>query len=159
MGTVPNDRILVVELHHITPVGVAVGAAKGRGARGDYLHHSEARLEEGPVHRFLQTACVECRPTRDVGRAGGLRQVGDVEWMLQVPPGRGTGGGTGRRRRAHLPAGHAVDEIVGTNHGDVHISPGGMDEVIATDGDQIAVTREDNHLEAVVRQLEPGGKG
>jgi hypothetical protein len=59
----------------------------------------------------------------------------------------------------NCPARHAVIEIIDGNEGDVHIAPGGMDQVIAANGNALPVPAMDQHGELRTGQFDPCGKG
>ena len=93
---------------------------------------------------------------------GGARRPGQqrqIEGRFRVSDRRGGGFGQMGRGGRHLAAGHAVVQVVDADHGQVHVAPGRMDEVIAADGEQIAVAAEDHDVQLGIAQLQPGGKG
>ena len=60
---------------------------------------------------------------------------------------------------SELPAGHAEIEIVDANDLEVHIAARSMDQMIATDGGQVAIPAEHAHHQLGFGQLDAGGKG
>jgi len=60
--------------------------------------------------------------------------------------------------RSDLTARHAIVEIVDANDGDVQITPGSVDKMIAADPGNIAITGKHDHFQFRIRQLKTGGK-
>ena len=84
----------------------------------------------------------------------GSGQIRQVKGILIISVLRGYGPGFVRGCGAHLAAGHAVVEVVYANDGDVQISPGGMNKMIAPDSGNVAVTGNDHHLQIRIGNLE-----
>ena len=57
-----------------------------------------------------------------------------------------------------MSAGHAVDEIIHADNGDIQVSPGGMDEMIAAYAEYIAISGEDHYFHVGLGQVQTGGK-
>ena len=57
---------------------------------------------------------------------------------MALPTGRGG---------SHLAARHAINEIIDANNLNIHISARGVNEMVATDGDQVAVAAIDHHIQ------------
>lgn len=53
---------------------------------------------------------------------------------------------------------HAISQVVDTDHREVHVPPGSVDEVVSADGAQITVTRKDDDVSFGFGHLYPGGK-
>jgi hypothetical protein len=64
-----------------------------------------------------------------------------------------------RRGRTGLPLGQTVDLVVHHEIGDVGVAPRGVHEVIAADGDAVAVAAHRDHREVGSGQLDAGGDG
>ena len=58
-----------------------------------------------------------------------------------------------------LAAGHGVDQIVDADDFEIDVAAGGVDQMIASDGREIAVTGVDDYVQLWIRQLEAGGEG
>ena len=79
-------------------------------------------------------------PARDVYCAAGRCQLAEVKGLLGAACRAGGGLCTERGAGGLLAAGHAVIQVVNADYGHVDIAAGRMNEVIAADGDQVAVT-------------------
>jgi len=73
------------------------------------------------------------RPAGDIGGPSGPGQFAYVEGGFQVSVGRSLGSPLKRSRGGDLAAGHSVDSVVDHDHGEVDVSPGGMDEMVSPD--------------------------
>ena len=58
-----------------------------------------------------------------------------------------------------MAAGHAVGQVVDADHGQVHVAPGRMDEVVAANGKEVAVAGKHDNLQLRVGHFDAGGKG
>jgi hypothetical protein len=58
-----------------------------------------------------------------------------------------------------LAARHPIDAVVYDNGSKIDIPPGGVNEMIPSDGDRVAIAHDDDHLQIGFGQLHPGGKG
>ncbi len=97
-------------------------------------------------------------PAGDIVCSRCCRKLAEVKWRLGTSVRRSgreaaLGGG-----RTPLPAGHTIDLVVHTDHGDIDIAPAGMDEVVAADGRKVPVAGEDDHMQVRVCHLDTGGK-
>src|SRR5512146_2686071 len=101
---------------------------------------------------------MERRPTRDVNRAGGLYEMWQVEIRIEGAVRRGRGNDVIRRGRSGLPASHAVDQVVYADNLDVDVAPRGVDQVIAANSRQVAVTGVNNDVQLRIGQLKPGSE-
>src|ERR1019366_9399448 len=72
---------------------------------------------------------------------------------------RSRGNDLGGSGRPGLAAGHGIGEIIDADHLDVHIAARGVNEVVAADGEQVAIAGVDHHLQLRVGELESGGEG
>jgi hypothetical protein len=80
-----------------------------------------------------------------VGGAGGGGELAGVEgWVDTSLPSR-AGYFPGRRGGGELPARHSVRRVIEQQDGQIHVASGGMDEVIAADGQRVAVARHHDH--------------
>jgi hypothetical protein len=93
-------------------------------------------------------------PARHVDSTARLRQVRQVEGFLEIPVRGRRRHGLLRRGRTDLAAGHPVRQVVHADDRHIDVSPGGVDEVIAANGDEVAVTTVHDHLERGVAELE-----
>ncbi len=99
------------------------------------------------------------RPAGDKAGSRGRQQVGQIERQLGVTIRAGGAARPARRGGPELTARHTVIEIVDAYDLDVHVAAGGVDEVVATDGRQIAIPTEDRNHEPGVGQFQAGGEG
>ena len=58
-----------------------------------------------------------------------------------------------------LPPGHGIDLIVDHDDGDVDVPAGGVEKVVAPDGQAVPVPREDDDLAGRPGGLQPDGRG
>ena len=74
--------------------------------------------------------------------------------MLYGAVRRGGGAGALLGGGTALPSRHAVGEVVDAEHGDVRVAAGGVDEVVAPNGNEVAVTAVNDHLQVRVGGME-----
>src|SRR3990172_9632598 len=96
---------------------------------------------------------VEGGPARDVDSSQTGREVRQVEGRLSVPGRCRCGAGAGRSGRPELATSHPVVEVVYAYNVDVHVAAGSMQEVVAANGEQIAVAADDCDRKFRVREL------
>ena len=63
-----------------------------------------------------------------------------------------------RRGRRGLSAGHGVDQVVDADDFQVDVAPRRVNQVIAADGEQVAVAGVDHDVQLGIRQLQSGGE-
>ena len=86
-------------------------------------------------------------------------QLGGPEGILHCTIGAALRDKAARRGRAVLPFGQAVDTVVEQNHVQVDVATVGMDEVVASDSQSVAVTAHLPYREVGVGHLATCGNG
>ena len=81
-----------------------------------------------------------------------------VERELEVAEGHGRGLCLQWRGGGVLPTGHPVDEVVYQDHQQVDVSPGRVNEVVASYPHQIPVSGEDRYRQLRPTELQPDGE-
>src|SRR4030066_292219 len=152
-GVVADLAVFAVPAQPVEAVPHFLLALKNRRAGGHDLDERKAGFLHGLDHGVRLVVDVEGRPAGDVDRADGFGQEGQVEGRFKVAEGGSRKGGPFGGWRGHLPAGHGVVEVIDADDRDVDVPPGGVDEVVAADGDDVAVAAEDDDFELGVGQL------
>ena len=116
---------------------MGVGAA-------ERLHHVLAVHVVGPGHE---------------AGLGAQRQAERVEGVLERAERRRLGDLGHLRRRRVLALGETVDLVVEQQDGDVDVASQGVDQVVAADGEGVAVAGDDPHVEVRAGGGQAGGDG
>ncbi len=91
--------------------------------------------------------------------AGAEAELSGAEGIFDGAIGAGLGYEATRRGGAVLPFREAVDAVVQQNHVEVDVAAVGVDEVVAADGEAVAVAADLPHVELGVGDLGAGGDG
>src|SRR5437899_4019427 len=93
----------------------------------------------------------------DEGGAGRQSKGDGIHWRLDVAEWHALGLHADAAGGGGLAGRQAVDLVIHHDIEQVHVSPHGMDEVIATNPETVAVATSDEHCEIVVGHLDAGG--
>ena len=115
-------------------------------------------LEPG-LDQLLELGNVVRHFAADESGAGRGCQRAGVEMRLLIAERSRRGQPRLRRGRRHLAAGHAVDLVVEHQAGQLEIAPAGVDQMIAADGETVAVAGDDDDMQIGTRQREAGRIG
>src|SRR5271157_241643 len=92
-------------------------------------------------------------PASHIGSPRSRRQMHKIERMLNIPINTSGRHRIKRRRRSLLTTGHSISQIVGTQYLDTDVSPRGMNEMVSTDGEKIAIATYHDDLQLRISQL------
>src|SRR5450631_1887069 len=159
VGAVFDQAVLLVVLELVDSVAALVASGIERRAGGKRLDEDKALLLESLLHCLGQLTDVENSPSRHINGSAGIGEKRQVERLLEIAERHGRLLGTDGRGRGDLATGHAVGEIVHTDHHQIHVPPGGVHEVIAADGSQIPIAGVNDDLQFWIGQFEASGKG
>ena len=153
-----DDGSFLVDLQGVERF-LLVAPPVARGAGRQDFDEGEAPSGKGFLDGLGQVARVENGPPGHIGRPRRIGQKRQVERRLGIPQRGGGRFGHARSRCRSLASGHAVVEVVYANHREIHVPPCGMDEMIAADGEQVAVAAEHDHVELRVGQFHARREG
>ncbi len=111
------------------------------------------------LEQLLCVVAVHVQGPGHEGRLGSERQRHRVERVVDRPVGRRLGHLSRLRGRGVLALGQPVDLVVEQQDLDVDVPSQGVDEVVATDGEGIAVTGDHPHRQVGAGGCDPGGDG
>ena len=151
--------MVAVPLHH--PYGVAelVLAPEVRGALAQHLHDSETLMLERLLEDRDHLAHVVGGRPRHEGRPRAEGEPHGVELAVDVAVGRRRRGHPDPGERRVLPSGHAVDAVVHDDRGELDIAPRRVDEMVAPDGQRVAVAHRYDDVQVGPRHLDARGEG
>src|SRR5437868_8269289 len=85
--------------------------------------------------------------------------MGQVESRLEGAVRRGRSDGVLGSGRRSLPARHGVSQVVDADHFQIDVAAGSVNQVIAADGGEVAVSGVNDDVQLRIRQLQSGGEG
>jgi len=102
---------------------------------------------------------VQDRPPRHIRGSCGIGQERETERHFRVTMGGGGGvGHTGGGCRC-LTSGHTVVEVVDADNRQTDVAACRVDEMIAADGEEVAVTAENHYIQFGIGELHARGEG
>ncbi len=110
-------------------------------------------------HRPAELLHVIRGPARHIRRARRLGQRHQVERRFENAVGIGRADHFPGRGGRGLAARHGVGQVVDADHLDIHVAPRGVDEVIAADGEQVAIARVHHHGSSGFESFSPVANG
>ena len=158
MSAILDDGAVSVNLKGLERLFAVAATVAGRAGR-QHFDKGKPSPEQGFFEGLGEVPRVQNGPPGHIGRSCSIGQEREVERRFRVA--HGSGGGichTGRGGRC-LAAGHAVIEIVDANHCQIDVAACGMDKVVAADGEEVAVTAEDHHIQFGIGELHARGEG
>ncbi|MPM45799.1 hypothetical protein SDC9_92491 [bioreactor metagenome] len=129
------------------------------GADGRRLHEGESSVFQAPADEDAEVFSAAHRSPGDEGSTRSGRKSAEIEGVLHVAQGRGGCNASPGGGARVLSSRHAVVVVVHHHRREVHVPPGGVDQVVAPDGGSVAVAHEDHHGEFRVGELDPRGEG
>ena len=158
MRAVFDYSAFLIYLQRIQRFFLVLSSITGR-AWSQYLNKGKTPSIQGLFNGFGKIPRVQNGPPGHVGCARCKGQKGKAERLVRIAARSGCCFGHAGGGGCRLAAGHAVDQVVHADHRDIHVAPGRMDEVIAADGEKIAVPAEYHHVKLRIGQLHAGCKG
>ena len=134
----------VVECAVVEDVAVLVDLDEGRPAVAVRVEHRLFEVRREHVH----AASDERGPRAE-------RERDRIERPVHRSEGRGLGLLADFRRRRVLPLGQPIDPVVEQQKLDVHVSAHQMNQVVAADGQRVAVAGDDPHGQIRIGNLDP----
>lgn len=159
IGAILENRVILLILELVDAIAKAIVAQAERRTERNNLDEREALAQQRFLDRLDDVARMHQRPACDVGGTGGIHQERKAERIFVVAVRRSRCNGRAWRGRRHLTSGHAISEVVVAYNHQVHIPPCRMDQVIAADSGQVALTAEHHHRQFRVGQLDAGSHG
>src|SRR6266511_3559548 len=138
-----------LHLDHLRAAPEMVVAAEVLGTVARDLEEGEAAMRDAAGDQLVELDRQRRGPAGHKGRARRGHEATGIEAGLPR---------SARRGRRGLPAGHAVDLVVQEEAGEVHVAPRGVNKVIPTDREAIAVAGDDDDREVRPRELQPSGE-
>ena len=137
---------------------ISIHSSELGGTGTDDFDEGKTFIGERILDGFYQGVNVKDGETGDITGAGAFDQFTEVEGGFGVAEGAGgsaaiQGGGGGQ-----LPAGHTVNRIIGGDNGDIDIAAGGVDEVVAADGGEVAVAGNHHYGKLGILDFRAGGE-
>ena len=136
-----------------------VFAAEIGGALGEDFHHGNAFVADGLLQDAGQLDHMKGGGTGYKGRASAKSQGYGVELPVYATVGCGGGHDALAGKRRKLAAGHAVDAVVEHKNGEIDVAAAGVDEVVAADGQGVAVAHGHDDVEGGPGELDACGAG
>ena len=134
------------------------GAFKKFHAFAQAFDHAETVMVHSGFHHLQQMIRIRMRRAGHKGRAGGDQLLHRVDRLIHRAPGVGLAFEAKRRRGGRLFLGQAIDPVVHDDVGHLDILAGRVIDVIAADGEGIAVTAEHEHMQVRAGQGNTAGK-
>ena len=119
---------------------------------------STTGVKNGTLEHFVHVLHL-CRVgAGDEGRSAGDKLCHGIDRAINGSPGIGLGLASNGSGWRGLVFGEAVDEIVHDDVGKIDVLPGGVVEVVAPDGESVAVTTKHENVEVRTREGDAGCK-
>ena len=179
-----GDSLQLQSVEHETLIAVLtedhlLAVAEEDGAFGTHLAIRDARVgavvEDDAVYEHLRhgSATVAGRCSKDGRQVGRVRidatgeevaacaegQLGRDEGILHRAVGRALGDEAAVGRRGVLSLGEAVDLVVHQHDVQIYVAAYGVDEVVTTDGEAVAVAGDEPNADVGACRLDAGSDG
>ena len=133
---------------------LAVGLVVEYHAVLQYFDYRHAFVHRGGHHALLRKSHLHVHRPGEERALGADHQFAGVERLLDRAVRRGLGDLAQLRSGGVLAFGQTVNLVVEQNDVEVHVAADGVDEVVAADGQRVAVAGGDPHREARVGRLD-----
>ena len=124
-----------------------------------YFHDRHAAVQRGGHHALLGEVDLHVDRAGEEGALGADDQLAGVERLLDGAVGRRLGDLAQLRGGRVLSLGQAVDLVVEEDDVQIDVAADGVDEVVAADGQRVAVACRDPHVEPRIGHLDARGHG
>ena len=149
----------LIKLTALTRVAGIKGAIVKLGAFAQALDEGKTLMVHGGFHHGKQMLGIGVRAARHKGGSSRDGLLHRVDRLVHRSPHVRLALEADRAGRGGLFLGQAVHVVIHHHVGEVHVFAGAMVEVIAADGEGIAVAAEDKHIQILPRERDAGGKG
>lgn len=159
-----DHRLAMFEDKQIVVFGFAIGGILPCTVVEDVavlvdLNEARALVHRGSMERVSQVLGVEVDASRDEGGFGSNRYRERAERIVDAAHWRALRDVPLRRRRRVLAFGQSVDAVVEHHDVEIDVASNAMHQVIASDAQRIAVTRDYKNREVRPRDFESRSKG
>ena len=139
-------------------VGGVEGARVELDAFGEDLDDREAVVLGGPHDHLGHVIDLRRMTARDERRPAVDQLAHRIDRLVEGAGRVGLRLEADRRRRRRLLLGQTVDEVVHDHVGQPHVLAGDVIEVVAADGEPVAVAAEDEDVEVIAPEADAGGE-
>ena len=144
---------------HLAVRDTRVGAVVEDDAVHEYLRHGSATVASRCSEDSRQVGCVRIDATGEEVAACAEGQLGRDEGIFHRAVGRTLRDEATVGRRGVLSLGEAVDLVVHQHDIQVYVAADGVDEVVATDGEAVAVAGNKPYADVGAGRLDAGSDG
>ena len=137
---------------------VIKGTSVEHDALAEAFDDAEAVMQDRTSEDFFHVLHLRGMRAGDEGGTAGEELLHRIDRTVDAASGVGLALETDGAGRAGLLLGQAIDEVIHDDVGELDVFAGGVVEVIAADGETVAVTAEDEDMHIRTAQRDAGGK-
>src|SRR5450830_1853555 len=153
LGHALEDHPVLLRCDHLPGAALLVESPKVRRALGDSVDKGETVMGDSLLEVVDKMFCEVDAGARHIRCTGTGCQLHKVEWSVQIAVRGRRRDRRARRKRRRLPAGHPVVVVVEHHDRNIDVSACGMDQMVAADCRDIAVTGDHDDRQVRIGQL------